>query len=56
MHVLRMPDFNKPFLLYVDASQCGVGGVLMQDHEGVNHPIGYYSKKFLPYLYSYNII
>ena len=47
--VLHMPDCNKPFLLYIDASQYGVGGVLMQEHEGVEHPIGYYSKKLLPY-------
>ena len=54
--VLRMPDYSKPFILYVDASQCGVGGVLMQDHEGVDHPIGYYSKKLLPYQCSYSTI
>ena len=54
--VLRMPDYSKPFMLYVDASQWGVGGVLMQDHEGVDHPIGYYSKKLLPYQCSYSTI
>lgn len=54
--VLKMPDYKKPFMLYVDASQCGVGGVLMQDHEGVDHPIGYYSKKLLPYQCSYSTI
>ena len=53
----RMPDYNKPFLLYVDVSECGVLGVLMQDHERVNHPIGYYySKKLLPYQCSYSTI
>ena len=28
----------------------------MQDHEGVDHPIGYYSKKLLPYQCSYSTI
>ena len=28
----------------------------MQEHEKVDHPIGYYSKKLLPYQYSYSII
>lgn len=32
--VLMMPDYNKPIMLYVDASQCSVGDVLMQDHGG----------------------
>ncbi len=38
----------------MDASQNVVGGVLMQDHEGIEHPIGYYSKKLLPYQRAYN--
>lgn len=54
--VLRMPDYEKPFVLYVDASQNGVGSVLMQEHEGVDHPIGYYSKKLLPYQRAYSTI
>ncbi len=40
----------------MDASQNGVGGVLMQEHEGMEHPIGYYSKKLLPYQRSYSTI
>ena len=54
--VLRIPDFEKPFILYVDASQVGIGGVLMQEHEGVEHPVGYYSRKLLPYQCSYSTI
>ena len=45
--VLAAPDFTKPFKLEVDASACGAGGVLLQeDHQGIDHPICYYSKKF----------
>ncbi|CAM4533278.1 unnamed protein product, partial [Lepidochelys kempii] len=44
--VLRAPDFDKPFLVTTDASECGVGAVLMQkgpDQEF--HPVVFLSKK-----------
>ena len=44
--VLKAPDFEKPFLLYCDASDVGVGSVLVQqDSDGVEHPVIFYSKK-----------
>lgn len=43
--VLKHPDFEKPFELHTDASYKALGSVLMQEHNGVLHPISYYSRK-----------
>lgn len=45
--VLAAPAFNRPFKLAIDASDAGVGAVLLQeDPSGVEHPVCYFSKKF----------
>ena len=45
--VLMAPNFDKQFKLYVDASDLGMGAVLLQeDSVEVDHPVCYYSKKF----------
>ncbi|CAM5125559.1 unnamed protein product [Natator depressus] len=47
--VLANPDFDKPFVVFTDASEMGVGVVLMQeDEKGERHPIVHLSKKLLP--------
>ncbi len=47
--VLYNPDFDKPFLLQTDASDCGMGAVLSQrDDDGQDYPVAYHSRKFLP--------
>ena len=44
--VLIAPDFTKQFIMTVDASDQGIGAVLMQeDSIGIQHPICYFSKK-----------
>ena len=45
--VLTAPNFENPFKLAVDASNFGMGGVLLEDYEhGLEHPVCYFSKKF----------
>ena len=43
--VLKLPDMEKEFVVRTDASATGVGGVLLQEHDGVLHPVAYVSRK-----------
>ncbi|GFO04002.1 Zinc finger protein [Plakobranchus ocellatus] len=43
--VLQLPDVNKKFVLRTDASDRGLGAVLMQENEGTLFPVAYASKK-----------
>ena len=44
--MLATPNYDKPFMLTVDASDVGVRAVLLQeDCNGVDHPIGYFLLK-----------
>ena len=46
--VLVKAQMTEPFHLFTDASLDHVGGVLMQESDGMMKPIGYFSKKLKP--------
>ena len=46
--ILKLPDMSKRFTIRTDASNTGLGAILMQDHDGILFPVSYISKKLLP--------
>ncbi|XP_076062358.1 uncharacterized protein LOC143037703 [Oratosquilla oratoria] len=54
--VLRAPDFQRPFLLQVDANDTCIGAALLQEHNEVLHAIAYYSKKLSPAQKNYSVL
>uniref|UniRef100_A0A3P9LYG9 Gypsy retrotransposon integrase-like protein 1 n=1 Tax=Oryzias latipes TaxID=8090 RepID=A0A3P9LYG9_ORYLA len=46
--VLAYADFQKPFVLEVDASHGGLGAVLSQEHEGKRRPVAFASRSLKP--------
>ena len=46
--ILRCPDFNKPFVLQTDASNHGLGAILMQVQDGEEVAIAYASRQLKP--------
>ena len=51
-----MADLSKPCTLQVDASNDGLGAVLLPDEEGKKSPIGYASRKLKPSKKSHAVI
>ena len=43
--ILKLPDHQKSFILRTDASNCGLGASLMQEHNDKLYPVAYASKK-----------
>ena len=55
--ILMAPDFSKAFKLAIDASDIGVGGVLIQeDDQGIDHPVSFFSKKLNCHQQKYSTI
>ncbi|PIK52169.1 hypothetical protein BSL78_10948 [Apostichopus japonicus] len=54
--LLRLPDVNKQFVLRTDASDVGIGAVLLQEHEGELFPVAYASRKLLERERNYSVI
>ena len=54
--VLKLPDVEKPFILRTDASDTGLGAVLLQEHNCMLFPVAYISKKLLPRESRYSVM
>ena len=54
--ILHLPDIEKPFILRTDASNSGLGAVLLQKHEDEVFPVAYASKKLLAREVNYSVI
>ena len=55
--VLMAPNLDKPFKIAIDASDVGVGAVLLQNDEtGIERPVGYFSKKLNTHQKRYSTI
>ena len=55
--VLKSPDYEKPFKLIIDSSDVGTRSVLVKEaSDGLDHPVSYFSKKFLKYQKNYSVV
>jgi hypothetical protein len=55
--VLRAPNFEKQFVLYIDACDIGIGAVLQQEDDSkVEHPVCYFSRKLNKHQQNYSTI
>ena len=53
--ILKLPDLERPFIVQIDASDESLGACLLQEYDGVKHPVMYASKKFLPREQNYSV-
>ena len=54
--ILRLPNFDKEFVVRTDATDTGIGAVLLQDYEDHTFPVSYASKKLSERERSYSVI
>ena len=54
--ILQLPVPTKQFILRCDASDKGIAGILLQESEGVLHPVAYASRKLLEREQNYSVI
>ena len=50
-----MPDLERPFIVQTDASDENLKACLIQEYDGVKHPVMFASKKLLPREQNYSV-
>ena len=53
--ILKLPDLERPFIVQTDASDENLGACLIQEYDGVKHPVMFASKKLLPREQNYSV-
>ena len=53
--ILKLPNIDLPYVIQTDASNTGIGAVLLQEYEGIKHPICYISRKLLQREQNYSV-
>jgi len=53
--ILKLPDLNREFILQTDASNLSLGACLLQEYDGIKHPVLYASRKLLPREQNYSV-
>ncbi len=43
--ILKLPDLSQSFIVQTDASEYGIGGVLLQQEDGMKMPVAFASRK-----------
>ena len=46
--ILKLPDFDRTFILKCDASGIGLGAMLLQEYDEGFHPVAFASRKLFP--------
>jgi len=53
--IFKLPDLNREIILSTDASNKSLDACMMQEYDGVYHPVLYASKKMLPREQNYSV-
>ena len=53
--ILKLPDLNREFILQTDASNQSLGGCLLQEYDGIKHPVFYDTRKLIQREQNYSV-
>lgn len=52
---LQLPDLNREFVIQTDASDLGLGAILLQEHGGILRPVAFASRSLTPAERNYSV-